>query len=131
MRICGEEIKPRSRSFFQLKVVELLDGSDLSIPLHVVCGSEQGPVLALLACVHGTEYYQNRIVRRIVSEILPDEIRGTILAVPVANPIAFAHMTRQTPEPPEETVDFANLNRVFPGGGLRLFSGAWRRPTSL
>jgi predicted deacylase len=51
----------------------------------------------------------------LVNKIKPDELKGNIIAVPVANPYSFAHMTRTTPNPPEETVDFANLNRVFPG----------------
>lgn len=115
LNICGTEIQPSTRSFFRLKVVELLDGNDLSIPLHVINGSEDGPVLGVFACIHGSEYYQNRVVRRVVEEISPEKLRGTILAVPVANPLAFSHMTRQSPEPPEETVDFSNMNRVFPG----------------
>ncbi len=78
----------------------------------------EGPVLGLVSSNHGAEYYHNRIVRRIVNEADPSELNGTILAIPVANPLAFAHGTRSSPDPPEETVDFANLNRVFPGRRL-------------
>ncbi|MBA7610980.1 N-alpha-acetyl-L-2,4-diaminobutyric acid deacetylase [subsurface metagenome] len=115
MKFCGEELEPGSRGYYRMKVATMLDGSDLTIPLHVVRGEGEGPTLGIMAGVHGTEYYQNRIIRRIVNETAPDEVSGTILAVPVANPLAFSHVSRQSPRPPEETVDFANLNRVFPG----------------
>jgi predicted deacylase len=41
------------------------------------------------------------------------ELSGTVVAIPVANPVAFANRTRNTPE---KDSDIANLNRVFPGG---------------
>ena len=115
LKIDGREVKFGSREFMWLNVATLLDGNDLRIPLHVIHGEETGTVLGLFASIHGTEYYQNRIIRRIVNETDPRSIKGTILAVPVANPLAFSHATRQSPSPPEETVDFSNLNRVFPG----------------
>jgi predicted deacylase len=115
LEIYGKKIEPNTKNYFQLKVAKLLDGNELKIPLHVIQGKGDGPVLGLFSSVHGAEYYQNRVVRRIVKETEPDELNGTILAVPVANPLAFSHTSRCTPNPPEETVDFANLNRVFPG----------------
>ena len=115
MNLYGEGLEPGSKGFYRMRVATMLDGSELTIPLHVIKGEKEGPTLGIMAGVHGTEYYQNRIIRRIVSETAPDEVSGTILAVPVANPLAFSHASRQSPRPPEETVDFANLNRVFPG----------------
>lgn len=124
LTIRGQAVELRSRIFLRLPIVDMLDGTELAIPLHVVRGGGDGPVLGLFACVHGTEYYSNRIVRRILTELNLERLRGSVLAVPVANPIAFAHQTRQTPEPPEETVDFANLNRVFPGRRLTPLFGS-------
>ena len=113
--IYGREVEPGDRLYIRMKVAKLLDGGELSIPLHAVVGEEEGPVLGLVAGNHGTEYYHNRVVRRAIEEAVPSEMRGTLLAIPVANPRAFASMTRLTPWPPEETADFSNLNRVFPG----------------
>lgn len=69
----------------------------------------------MFANIHGTEYYQARILKTIATEIKVDELSGTLIVVPVANPYSFNHMSRTTPNPPEETVDFSNMNRVFPG----------------
>ncbi|MBD3205133.1 hypothetical protein GF319_02170 [Candidatus Bathyarchaeota archaeon] len=109
------EVIPGEKDYRSLDVAEMLDGSTLRIPVHIVNGIQSGPVLGIFACIHGSEYYQNRVIKRIVKDIDPLELSGTILAVPVANPYAFRNMSRETPNPPEETVDFANMNRVFPG----------------
>lgn len=109
------DVKPGERAYTSLTVARMLSGGDLQIPVHVVNGERRGPTLGLFACIHGSEYYQNRVIRRLVADMDPSELRGTILSVPVANPLAFANMSRETPNPPEETVDFANMNRVFPG----------------
>jgi predicted deacylase len=90
----------------------------------VIRGEEDGPVLGLTSSVHGQEYYHNRIIRKIINEIESNKLSGTVLAIPVANPPAFAHKTRLTPYPPEETEDFANLNRVFPGRRLTPLFGS-------
>jgi predicted deacylase len=114
-KIHKQEFQKETKNYFMIEIAPMLDGNTLSIPIHVIQGYTNGPVLGIFACIHGSEYYQNRIIKSLVTEARPDEIKGTIIALPVANPYAFSHMTRQTPYPPEETVDFANLNRVFPG----------------
>jgi hypothetical protein len=123
-KVYGQKIELKSKNYFKMKIAKNLDGGELSIPLHVINGKKEGPVLGLFASVHGQEYYHNRTIRNIVSEIDPSKLTGTILAVPVANPLAFQHNTRCTPNPPEESVDFANLNRVFPGKRLTPLFGS-------
>ncbi len=113
-----------TRSYHRLEIVQMLDGNMLYVPVHIIRGEEDGPTLGLYANIHGTEYYQNRIIRSVTQSIEPDELRGTIIAVPVANPYSFAAMTRGTPNPPEETVDFSNMNRVFPGKRLTPLFGS-------
>lgn len=110
-----DQLENCSKTYHRLEIVQMLDGNMLYVPVHIIKGTEPGPVLGLYANIHGTEYYQNRIIRSVVQDITPDHLKGAIIAVPVANPYSFSHMTRNTPNPPEETVDFSNMNRVFPG----------------
>jgi predicted deacylase len=59
--------------------------------------------------VHGDEPLTNEVVRRVLTSIDPSELRGTILAVPVVNSLAFESLSRHTP------IDMLDLNRNFPG----------------
>jgi predicted deacylase len=59
--------------------------------------------------VHGDEYEGPAAVFSLAQFLSPDRLQGTVLAVPVANPAAFAAGTRLHP------ADGLNLARTFPG----------------
>jgi len=96
-------------TYERIPVTTLASGHDLFIPLHRLEGAAPGPTLGLSAVVHGDEPLTNEVVRRVLTQIDPTELRGTILAVPVTNPLAFQALTRHTP------IDQLDLNRNFPG----------------
>jgi predicted deacylase len=96
-------------TYEQIPVTMLASGRELFLPLHRLEGRTAGPTLGLSAVVHGDEPLTNEIVRRVLESIDPAELRGTILAVPVANPLAFEALTRHTP------IDQLDMNRNFPG----------------
>ncbi len=48
-------------------------------------------------------------MRQLVEGLDVDELAGTVIAIPVVNPLAIEAQTRHTP------TDMQNLNRVFPG----------------
>ncbi|MFF5780756.1 succinylglutamate desuccinylase/aspartoacylase family protein [Streptomyces virginiae] len=73
-------------------------------------GSRPGPVVTLLAGVHGCEYAPMAALRSFMRLIDPGLLSGTVRAVLRANPTAFRERTAFiTPE------DGKNLNRCFPG----------------
>jgi predicted deacylase len=94
----------------QIPVTTLASGRELFIPLHRLEGRAPGPTLGLSAVVHGDEPLTNEVVRQVLTRIDPAELRGTLLAVPVVNSLAFEALTRHTP------IDELDLNRNFPGG---------------
>jgi uncharacterized protein len=96
-------------TYEQIPVTTLASGRELFIPLHRLAGNASGPTLGLSAVVHGDEPLTNEVVRQVLTSIDPAELRGTILAVPIANPLAFEALTRHTP------IDQLDLNRNFPG----------------
>ena len=96
-------------SYERIPVTTLASGFELFIPLHRLEGRAAGPTLGLSAVVHGDEPLTNEIIRRVLTGIRPDELRGTILAVPVVNSLAFESLSRHTP------IDMLDLNRNFPG----------------
>ena len=82
----------------------------LEVPLVEVTGSGDGPLLTVIAGVHGCEYASMAGVRRWLRDLEKQELRGRVRAVPVLNLTAFAARTPfVVPE------DGKNLNRCFPG----------------
>lgn len=96
-------------TYEQIPVTTLASGFELFIPLHRLEGRSPGPTLGLSAVVHGDEPLTNEIVRQVLARVDPAELRGTILAVPIANSLAFENLSRHTP------IDMLDVNRNFPG----------------
>lgn len=93
----------------RVPVTRLSNGHDVELVVHLIRGSKDGPKLAMFGGIHGDEPLGTEAVRRVLQRINPDQIAGTIVAVPVANPYAFEAGKRVTP------ADGLNLNRIFPG----------------
>lgn len=93
----------------RIPVTRLSNGHDVELVVHVIRGSKDGPKLAMFGGIHGDEPLGTEAVRRVLKQIDPDELTGTIVAVPVANPYAFEAAKRVTP------IDGLNLNRIMPG----------------
>ena len=89
LQIEGLELRRGSRERTHIRTVELPDGSWVEAPLMVVRGSQPGPVFYLGAAIHGDEINGVEIVSTVASTIDVGELRGTLLAVPVQNPLAF------------------------------------------
>ncbi|MBX2812897.1 MAG: succinylglutamate desuccinylase/aspartoacylase family protein [Myxococcales bacterium] len=80
------------------------------LPITIVHGSAPGPVLGLVAGVHGSEYVPILALQRLRSDLDPKKLSGTIVMVHVANIPAFLGRTVYV-----SPGDGKNLNRVFPG----------------
>jgi hypothetical protein len=109
----GITVKPGERGFTWLPVTMTARGTELRLPLHVVNGAQEGPTLGLCCVVHGDAVYPIEVVRNVLSTLDPQKVRGTVTAIPVANPVAFESGTRVTGV--GMNTDKTNLNRVFPG----------------
>ena len=80
------------------------------IPVSLVRGAQDGPVLALVAGTHGYEYPGITALQRLRQSIDPSALRGTLILVHIANPPSFYGRTIYT-----SPADGKNLNRVYPG----------------
>lgn len=85
-------------------------GPSSFVPFTVIHGTAPGPVLALVAGVHGMEYIPVLALHRLREAIDPATLRGTIIMVHAANVPSFLGRTIYY-----SPVDGRNLNRVFPG----------------
>lgn len=106
--IGGTEVKPGSRASIRLPVADLYTGTNLSMPVQVVCGRRAGPVLVVSAAIHGDELNGVEIIRRLLKRKSIRSIRGTLIAVPIVNVHGFLDQSRYLP-------DRRDLNRSFPG----------------
>src|SRR5689334_14503795 len=104
----SEQFDPRQYSPGATYRLELGD-EGLMLPVILIRGATQGKTLVATAGVHGDEYEGVRAILDTVAELVPDQMSGDFLAVPVANPPAFWNGTRTSP------LDGGNLARVFPG----------------
>lgn len=107
--LIGETVvKPGQRSNISLPVADLYTSTSLSMPLQVICGRRDGPVLFVSAAIHGDELNGVEIVRRLLRLKALRSIRGTLIAVPIVNVHGFLNQSRYLP-------DRRDLNRSFPG----------------
>ncbi|MCB2222517.1 MAG: succinylglutamate desuccinylase/aspartoacylase family protein [Bacteroidetes bacterium] len=80
------------------------------IPITIINGAKSGPVLTLVAGVHGTEYVPIISLQQLLNEINPNELSGTIIMVHIANIPSFSGRAVYS-----SPIDNKNLNRCFPG----------------
>jgi predicted deacylase len=85
------------------------DGTPLQTPLHVIIGPQEGPTLYVQAAVHGDEVNGIEVLRRVVTSITPEQLRGILLVVPVTNGPGMVQRQRRNP------FDEEDMNRVWPG----------------
>ncbi|HCE41576.1 MAG: succinylglutamate desuccinylase [Alcanivorax sp.] len=78
------------------------------VPVLVAHGTKPGPHLCLTAAVHGDELNGIEMVRRLMYELEPDELAGTVVGVPIVNLDGFRNGSRYLS-------DRRDLNRYFPG----------------
>ena len=101
-------VEPGTRAEITLPVADLYTATSLGMPVQVVRGRKEGPVLFVSAAVHGDELNGVEIVRRLMKRKIVRSIRGTLIAVPIVNVHGFLDQSRYLP-------DRRDLNRSFPG----------------
>lgn len=81
------------------------------LPLLAIHGAIPGPIVLFVAGIHGDEFEGMAAIPRAIREVDPLTLRGTVLALPVANVFAFQSQSRTSPG----SLDGGNLARSFPG----------------
>lgn len=107
--MAGQEIGSGETGIVRIPVCTMANTHELALTVHVLDSGRPGPTVATVATHHGDEVFTIELLRRLKADMLQTDFRGTLLVMPLANPVAFAAGTRNTP------TDMHNLNRVFPG----------------
>lgn len=106
--IAGYRVEPGERLRIQLPLGTLYNHQKIQLPLEIIHGKKEGPVLLISACVHGDEINGVEIVTRLLARKQLRQIHGTLVVAPVVNVYGFLNHSRYLP-------DRRDLNRSFPG----------------
>ncbi|MDY6803802.1 MAG: M14 family metallopeptidase [Cyanobacteriota bacterium] len=108
IEIGGISIPPAKKQRLEIPVARLPTQTQISLPVTVVNGISPGPVIWLSAAIHGDEINGVEIIRQVLERISPQQLHGTVIAVPIVNVFGFIEQSRYLP-------DRRDLNRSFPG----------------
>lgn len=106
--ILGVEVPPNTSSRLVWMPEEKLSGFAEQTPILIVNGAVPGKTLCLTGAVHGDELNGIEMIRRVMYNLEPDKLTGTVIGVPVVNLMGFRRNSRYLP-------DRRDLNRYFPG----------------
>ena len=104
----NQSIKAGTKRSMLLPVVAGTDST--VIPVTVFHGAKDGPVLGIIAGVHGYEYPPIVAAQQFAQTLDPTQLSGTVILVHLANVPSFLGRRIQY-----NPLDGKNLNRVFPG----------------
>ncbi len=93
----------------RLEVGETRDGSPFGLPVAVVNGATSGKTLYLQAASDGDELNGVGVIQRVVPQLDPSALSGTILIVGIVNYHAFQVAEHRNP------IDDTKMNRAYPG----------------
>lgn len=91
--------------------------AEYELPYCAISGQADGPVLCVIAGIHGAEYPPMEAVMRFCRDVDPALLRGRILGVPIVNLPAYWERT-----PFVCPRDGKNPNRAFPGDPAGTFT---------
>ncbi len=106
--ILGREINPGESVELSMNVAKLHTHTPIQVPVLVERAKKEGPVLLLMAGMHGDEINGMEIVRRVIRKKWHKPNAGTIICLPVFNIFGYLNIKRELP-------DGRDLNRSFPG----------------
>lgn len=95
IRISDIEAEQGTKKFGYIDVRQLPErpATTIRMPVTVVNGCEDGPIVCLTAGTHGCEYAGIMAVIRVCKQIEPKQLKGAIIGVPVINMPGFMSRT--------------------------------------
>lgn len=104
---------PVTHSRDPIVLARLPSGRPVETAVHRYEGEDPGPTVYLQALQHGGEVNGAAVLRRLHADLVTADLSGTVIAVPVANPLAFDHRVYMSPTRLDAIN--SNMNRLWPG----------------
>mgnify|MGYP000321381647 FL=1 len=108
-RLGTAEAGPGEVDTGRLPVGETRDGTEVGLPVAVVEGASDGETLYIQAASDGDELNGVGVIQRVVPQLDPQALSGTVLVVGVVNWHAFQVAEHRNP------LDDTKMNRAYPG----------------
>jgi len=105
--LAGVEIPKGTTVTINIELPKLYN-TPTQLPVRVIRGKKDGPVVFVSAAIHGDELNGIEIIRRLRKLKLLQELRGTLILIPIVNIYGVMNLSRYLP-------DRRDLNRHFPG----------------
>lgn len=84
--------------------------SSVTAPITLIAGEGEGKTGLILGGIHSAEYVGIQTAIELASELMPSQVKGNLIIMPLVNTDGFEHRTNSM-----VYEDGKNLNRVFPG----------------
>ena len=101
--------EPDTRIEGHLAMGTLPDGTAIRVPVVLINGKHPGKTLYIQAISDGNELNGIAVIHQILRQIVPSQLRGRLILVPIVNFHAFHAKQAFSP------VDNVKMNRCFPG----------------
>jgi len=87
----------------------------LYMPFTIINGVNEGPLVAITAGIHGTEYVGIAAALDLIQKLNPKDVSGGLVIVPVVNIPGYEWRSKCTCPVEDDYSGTRNINRLFPG----------------
>lgn len=108
LALLGKEVMPGEFATLHWTPDQSFASIATPVPVLVAHGEQPGPTLCLTAAIHGDELNGIEMVRRLMYDLEPKTLAGSVVGVPIVNLSGFRSQSRYLS-------DRRDLNRYFPG----------------
>lgn len=116
LEVFGHKVNPGGKAYFTVPVGELAHKAMVMIPVIVVAGETEGPVLWINGTVHGDELNGSYGAWELTRELDTKSLKGALIVTPIANPLAFECRNKIS------AVDSMDMDTAFPGDPEGMFT---------
>ena len=97
MNIGSLKIQPGSKTRGFIEMPDYDGPLRVRFPVLAACGTSELPLVTLTAAQHGREVQGIEVIRRVFESLDIKNLRGTVMALPVANPLAVRMWVQDYP----------------------------------